>query len=149
MAKLQLPVSIVSREDARQALVELEGHIRAKDPVDVRELAPGPLRDLIREAARGKRDAVKALDEIVQQLNEVIISAPSVHIVLPASPDNTIVSSLTRWFRTNTNPQVLVEIEVRPGIAGGMVVRTPSRLYDWSFRSALEQNATKFCEVTK
>jgi hypothetical protein len=90
---------------------------------------------------RQKPDELAALAEELSKLRD---TAPQIHITLAAMPAEGLKKQLATWLRQNLSPQALVTFGYHTALLGGMVVRTGSRTFDWSFRRQILAAAPKF-----
>lgn len=140
VAALVLPPSLIGRTDILRVLREVE----ALD------------QDLSGQAIRnpGQPLTIPTLSQAVAQaveLNKINLSdpdsrqvlvtslrgakdAPSVQLTFASEPEPEIVQDLAAWIRTNLHPQALLAIGLQPALVGGVVVRTPDHIYDFSLR---------------
>lgn len=64
-------------------------------------------------------------------------SAPTVHMSFAKDPPASALVKIVAWFRHEINPRVLLDIGIQPNIAGGCMVRSGSRIFDFSLRQHL------------
>lgn len=93
--------------------------------------------------------STESLDKLAAFLQTAAEKAPIVHITLAAPPVAGLKKDLTQWCRQNLNKGVLVTFDFNATLLGGMIVRTGSRIFDWSFRRQILENRTKFPEVLR
>lgn len=77
-----------------------------------------------------------ALVELLKTLRE--LKLPVVHVTLAALPNHTQRTQLVRWFQQLSSPRPLLLFSADRTIGGGVIVRTPNHMYDWSFSQKLE-----------
>jgi F0F1-type ATP synthase delta subunit len=70
-------------------------------------------------------------------LEKVASDAPVVHISFATDPSPAFMTKIVTWLRQNIHPQLLVQIGLQPSIAAGCVVRTESKVFDFSMRQFL------------
>lgn len=149
-ASLQLPSNIYSREQ----LLQLD---------DKLNLLEDELRDQSARLTTGlhkkefSTDNVPELVEIFglseinqdnirlarQQLADTMAKAKIIHLVFAHQPSLPAIEELVSWFRQQFGGGLLFQITTNPSIIGGVVIRLGSKLYDFSFASALaNQKAT-------
>lgn len=78
-------------------------------------------------------------NRLLQFLQYVAASAPSVHISFATDPSAAFTAKLVGWLRTSIHPMVLLQIGLQPSIAAGCVVRTTNRVFDLSLRQNFDQ----------
>jgi hypothetical protein len=156
-AALKLDSTISSPQDVQSLIDELRAYARwfshntVKQRLKVRgktaepELSPAA-RALVREL---KPVSTASLDSLLATLDTYKSKAPLVTITLAAPPAAGIKKSLVGWCRDNLAPNVLVNFQFNAAILGGLVVRTSSRVFDWSFRRQILDNRSHFPEVLR
>lgn len=72
--------------------------------------------------------------QFTNQLDFVRRTAPVVRISFASEPTKQALRVLVRWFRENGHPNTLVAPAVSPRIAGGCVVRTSTKTFDFSLQ---------------
>lgn len=145
----QLEVCLVELGDFSQALQRAE--IRAK--VNRTKTTPGleslslESKDLLHHFFPGRPTRLQ-VDQLVRSLTETKSQLPVVHLTLPTLPGTQVKSALVSWFRQLT-PLALVDFQVDRGIAGGMVVRTTSLVFDYSLRTKLLEQPDGIAEALR
>ncbi len=89
------------------------------------------------------------IKECITALESLRKSATVITITLATQPTMDVIRQLTTWCRSNISKNVLVRFEHNRLLLGGMVVRSGSHIYDWSFRRALQNTPTSFSEVLR
>lgn len=84
--------------------------------------------------------------QLIQQLNFVRRTAPSVQISFASDPSKKALRVLVRWFRENGHPNTLITVGVQPNLAGGCVVRTATKSFDFSLQQLFQANRDKLAE---
>ncbi|MCA9329811.1 hypothetical protein KDA11_04145 [Candidatus Saccharibacteria bacterium] len=77
---------------------------------------------------------------LIKRLNFVRRTAPSVQISFASNPSTRVRRLLVLWFRQNGHPNTLVSVGVQPNLAGGCVVRTATKQFDFSLQQLFMQN---------
>ncbi len=80
--------------------------------------------------------------EIIATLADLPNQAPVVHLTVATKLTETGQTKLVKWFRETCHPAVLLSLMVVPEVAGGVIVRTPNRLHDYSYATSLEAHKT-------
>lgn len=91
----------------------------------------------------------KSLDALIATLDDYEKNAPSFTIILAAPPSGGLKKTLVAWCRQNVSPNVLVSFQFNSTILGGMVIRSGSRVFDWSFRRQILASRDKFPETLR
>ena len=84
-----------------------------------------------------------------QQLDFVRRTAPVVQVSFGAQPSRQALRVLVRWFRENGHPNTLIAIGIQPRIAGGCIVRTSTKTFDFSLQKLLKSNQTELAKLIK
>ncbi len=160
MSALTLPPEVYSPQALHSAVDGLKSAIRqmereevkarvAKKPQAEGEALPPEavqaleLFGLHASAGRGEIEA------LLSQLEEVLASAPQLHITLAAMPSEGMKKQLVAWVRGELSPAALVTFGYNSALLGGMVVRTGSRIFDLSFRRELLNSGPKLAEALR
>lgn len=111
------------------------------------------MSDAAADAIRGwqarKTLTDKSLDELIAALENYANSAPQFTIILAAPPPAGLKKTIVAWCRDNVAPNLLVNFQFNSTLLGGMVVRSGSHVYDWSFRRRILDNRAKFPEALR
>lgn len=87
------------------------------------------------------------IDEVARRLETIKSTAPMVRVTLPGLPSPKLRIELVSWFRKEIHPQVLVSFSLNRLLAGGMVLRAGSSIYDFSFSGALLKQRSKLADM--
>lgn len=79
----------------------------------------------------------QAVKMIVEYLEDIIKNPIELFVSFAQSPDEEFVVELTDWARVNIRKNILLNISIDPMLTGGMVIRTPQRIYDFSWNNSL------------
>ena len=71
---------------------------------------------------------------LVNFLQQVIQSAPQIHISFAADPSSAFTAKVVQWLRSNIHPYMLLQLGLQPSIAAGCIVRTSNHVFDFSLR---------------
>ena len=77
------------------------------------------------------------IDQAKRRLHQLTEDSPIVNVTMVAVPDERTKQVVTGWFRREIAPNVLCRYSADRDLAGGAVVRTGSRIFDYSWRSKL------------
>ncbi len=158
--KLKLPDGVSSPGDLADLIQETQTYVRwfvhesIKKRVVTKYSADTPLKspyvaELLRDWHGGKQPTRQSLDDLLATLKTYQNTAPNLTITLAAPPTSGIKTTLVGWCRSNIAPHVLVSFQFNSALLGGMIVRSGSRVFDWSFRRQLLANREKFPEVLR
>lgn len=158
--KLSLPASVASAQDLGALLIETRAYSRwfahesIKQRIKGGTLAKAPaqsaaLQELIKSWTGGGTLTQTKLDALIAALENYRKHAPTITITLAAPATGTIKTTLVSWCRKNITEDVLVSFEFNATILGGIVVRSGSHVFDWSFRRQLLGARQAFPEVLR
>ncbi len=160
MIKFKLDESISSLQDLRGLVLEIHeyqrwfSHNAIKKKIHIPskskppELSPAA-KSVLREWCAGKDLTIKMLDELIKTLEAYGRNAPSMSITLAALPSSGMKKILVGWCRDNISPNVMVDFQFNSTLLGGLVVRSGSHIFDWSFRRQILAERNKFPEVLR
>lgn len=87
-----------------------------------------------------------ALRELATRI-ETWQKLPVVHVTTAGPASESLRRKMATWFRT-LRSDVLVEFHTDRTMSGGLLVRTPHQLHDWSWRDRLWEARGKLTEAT-
>lgn len=152
---LALPPTVISPQDLASVELEVKDYGRwfehnqikqrvgAKTSSQPPELSPAAL-ELIRSCHDSGLLEQRHLDKLIDDLDKLKTSAASLTITLAAPAPRALKADIATWCRQNIKDQVLVDFRFSSTILGGMVIRSGSHVYDWSWRRALLDSKAKF-----
>lgn len=113
------------------------------------EPSRSPETQLVLDAwfADGKTATTTQLTELITQLRA--LKPVTVYITLAALPGERLKLQLVEWFRSSCRPDVLINFSADRTIGGGIIVRTPNRIFDYSFRKRLADGRLKLPEIIR
>ncbi len=80
--------------------------------------------------------------KLINQFKFVRRTAPTVQISFASDPSRQALRALVRWFRENGHPNTLITVGIQPNIAGGCVVRTATKTFDFSLQKLFTANVS-------
>jgi hypothetical protein len=95
----------------------------------------------------GRPATLDLIEALLTHLKE--LKLPQVHITLAALPNRSQRETIVKWFRTNTTPQVLVSFVADRNVGGGLVVRTPNHVFDYTWKQELVAGRDKLAGILK
>jgi hypothetical protein len=156
---MQLPAGIYSPEQLKACGLELDEVIawRRRQEIKQRSGIPQsggepPLSHELGELIGGPHGLRVMTTLQLEQLQEQIrvwLRQPVTHITFPVPPSGPTKVEMVKWFRSQVSPTALVKFEVNRNVVGGCVVRTPSRIFDFSFRTQLLKNKDRIPQLLK
>ncbi len=132
-----LPDSIISLDDLKHLIDDLE-----KD----KSLIPQTVQDFWQANPRLSNNS-KHRNHIVTQLKQLLHQTPSSTCIFAQDPDQDFLGELISWLRTNIYQYIFLEVQIDPMLTGGMVLRTPQHIYDWSWTQKLVQTKPQLQEL--
>lgn len=139
---LKLPNVVMTRSDLLRLTRELEAldhFLNGQDITQEEAALPRTSKSLdafLRENNMNVKDAI-VRKTILEFLSFLKTSAPVVHMSFAKDPPANALAKLVNWFRVEVNPITLVDIGVQPNIAGGCMLRSGSKIFDFSLRKHL------------
>lgn len=158
---LTIPLNLHTPEQIEAVLFELDTYIGLRRRAATKQRAkvttaatvapvtwPPELEAVIGSPEVAARLTVAELENCSDQI-KTWRQFPVVHLILPARPTGQLKTDLVKWFRDQISPQILVKFGVNSSTIGGMVLRTPTRIRDFSFRRRLLGNQKLIPEILK
>lgn len=94
-------------------------------------------QELLKGVATPGKITLTELGTAIQYLQQVQQDAPVVTITLASEITIDQQRTLAAWFQKLSTQTVLCKFATDASIAGGVIVRTPHRMYDFSFATLL------------
>jgi hypothetical protein len=91
------------------------------------------------------KPSIGALEELIEYLHG--LKLPVVHVTLAALPNHAQRAQLVDWFRGLGGTNMMLSFVADRNIGGGIVVRTPNHMFDYSWRQRLVEGRTKMAEI--
>ena len=85
-------------------------------------------------------------DQFIKQLDYVRRTAPTVQMSFGSEPTKQALRVLVRWFRDNGHPNTLISPAVNPKIAGGCIVRTSTKSFDFSLQQLFSKSVSELAK---
>ncbi len=95
----------------------------------------------------GKPATLETLEDLLATLRGLKLA--QVHIMLAALPNRSQRELLVNWFRTNVSPHLLLSFVADRNLGGGAVIRTPNRVFDYTWKQQLIAGRSKLAEILK
>ena len=140
-----LPMTVVSRVDLSRLVGELEWvdneltayTVRAKSgaTVSVPTLSAALNDFLVMNGLQLNESRTRS--SIIAQLRVLKNKAPVFHMTFAVSADRESLQTIADWLRKEIHPQALIDVGVQPAIVGGVYLRTPNHVHDFSMRTRL------------
>lgn len=153
-----LPASISSPKDLSLLILDIKKYAKwylqyyNASKTKVKYSAPQPeisktASELIIFWDKQKPLTPTSLDTYIKLLEKMSRTAPVLTITLADPASAEIKEALSKWCRENLNSEVLISFQYSSSILGGMILRTGSKIYDWSFRKKLTDNTKTFTRI--
>ena len=161
--KLPLEESVSSPQDLKEVIREVReyarwySHTAVKKRLRLRighKAAAAPLvspaaMDVIRTWAAKNPLSQKSFDQLLAMLETYARTAPQLTVTLAAPASTGLKKTIVAWFRQNVSPNMLITFQFNSVLLGGMVVRSGSHVFDWSFRRQILESRQHFPEVLR
>lgn len=154
--KLKLPDSVASPQDLISLQLEVQeyaqwfAHAAIKKKVASKDIEGAPVMSpATTEILRAYVTDKASLDELAGALKAYGATAPVISITLAAPPSQGLKAMIVGWCRQNITPNALVTFQFNATLLGGMVIRSGSHIFDWSFRRQILDARAKFPEVLR
>ena len=79
----------------------------------------------------------QALEMIINYLQTILENPLELKVTFAQDPDEVLILELTEWVRDNLGHNILLRTDVDPMLIGGVVIRSPQRIYDLSWNKKL------------
>ena len=154
-----LPASIVSSQDLTLVIREIQDYTAwaTHETIKYKTGVKKPMTDqppltpaataIVSNWGRSKGATADSYRQLIETLERIARSAPSITITLAGPPPQKVKESIVKWCRENLSSNVFVTFRFNRTLLGGMVVRAGSRVYDWSLHRKLMEHGRQFTEV--
>lgn len=146
---LQFPPALVSRADLARLVREIEDVDNDLEAQKARNHATGKTGYKLPNLSRTMSDFVElnsvdmANDQVRMHLKEQMKrmkdKAPIVHMTFATEADPASLQKLVAYLRTEIHPQALLIVGLQPSLIGGVYLRTPNHVHDFSVRAKLAE----------
>jgi hypothetical protein len=75
--------------------------------------------------------------ELKNQLRIMKDKSPIIHMTFAAEPEPEFLQQLVTWIRQEIHPAALLTLGLQPALIGGVKMRTPNHIHDYSVRTML------------
>lgn len=155
--KFELPAAVYSPQLLESVIYDVQYYLDWTRQNDIRKQMGVAVKEepnhsaetvLVIEAwLNGKPATLEALEELLDYLKG--LKLPEVHITLAALPNRNQRETLVKWFRNNAKSQLLLSFVADRNLGGGIVIRTPNRIFDYTWKRQLVENRDKIAEITR
>lgn len=70
-----------------------------------------------------------------EQLRKLKDKVPVVHLTFSTTADAESLEYLAAWIRKELHPLTVLSVGIQPSLIGGVYIRTPNRVHDFSMRA--------------
>jgi hypothetical protein len=78
--------------------------------------------------------------ELRTSLRKLKDHAPVVHLTFATEADPESLQKVVGWIRRELHPQALINVGLQPSLIGGVYVRTPNHVHDFSIRAYMKNS---------
>jgi len=78
--------------------------------------------------------------EVTTNLRKLKDHAPVIHMTFAADTDPDSMRQIVGWIRKELHPQALISVGLQPSLIGGVYVRTPNHVHDFSVRAHMRES---------
>lgn len=144
---LKLPATIIGPADLARAKRDLDTYNDDQHQADLRIKKTGAAETVLAGRAISELAALNDADltddrsrrDLLTEVEKALKAAPTVTMSFAVDPSAAIMAKIVDWLRSSIHPQVLVRVGLQPNIAAGCVLRTSSKIYDFSLRHKLDE----------
>lgn len=138
-----IPNEIVSKADLVRVRRELEALQESLKQASLRKqnttnLQVSSLTERFAQVAQLDLGKTDDAGKLITLANAILSSAPVVHISFAATPNRAFMEKIVKWFRSEIQSNILLQIGLQPSIAAGCIIRTPNKQFDLSLRRYLD-----------
>lgn len=142
-----LPAALIGRSDLARLVRELEA---LDNDLESQKVRGGGAKDgySMPTMSRSMTDFIQqngidlASDQtrmkVKDQLRILKDKAPVVHMAFASEADPEFLQQLVAWMRENIDPQALLSVGMQPSLVGGVYMRTPNHVHDFSLKALLK-----------
>ena len=149
-ASLVLPSALITRADLARLVREIESvdneieaqkarnHTTGKKEIHM----PGVSQGLNDFAELNKLDLTDDQSRMLvkEQMKAIKDKAPVIHLTFATEADQMSLKQLVEYIRGSLHPQALLHVGLQPALVGGVYMRTPNHVHDFSIRAKLAQS---------
>ena len=158
--KQPLPKTVISAEDIAELILEIKMYARwfshesiktrthARHSSEPPHISAAALELLFSSHARTHL-TTDTIEVLIATLEDYQKNAPSITVTLAAPPTQAVKEAIVEWCRHNLTPHILVRFDFNTTLLGGMVIRSGSHIFDWSFKRQILSQRRLFPEVLR
>lgn len=149
MMSFKLTDATIRKRDAQRVCEELRESVEGYDEPGEEAIKNISYESNVLLQANQQLLQELGLKEFTQKLEDTIKQAPVFDVILPTYPHDSFLYELGGWFRESIHPHSLLNINVRRGIGGGVVLRSKNKLFDFSLRPKILAKKDEIPEVMR
>jgi len=146
--ELKLPPALIGRAHLAQLIRELEAVENDLENQKAKHIGQtGEVKFHVPTMSRALADCielngVEVLDgqqrmHFKKSLNFIKDRAPVMSFTFATDPDGESLQRLVDWVRKEIHPGALISVGLQPALIGGVYLRTPNHVHDFSLRTLL------------
>lgn len=145
-----LPSALISRADLARLVREVENMDAELEAQKARNQTTGQKGYHMPNISQGLSDFAelnkldladdKARMLLKEQMKVMKDKAPIVHMTFAVEADPDSLRFLVEYMRKELHPQTLLSIGLQPALVGGVYMRTPNHIHDFTLRAKLSQS---------
>lgn len=142
----KLPPTLITRVDLARLVREVEAVDSELEAQKVRSQGQEAYRLPVMSRGLSDFTELNAIDltndqlrmATKEQLRALKDKAPVMHLTFAVEAEPEVLQTLVAWIRENAHPQGLLSVGLQPSLVGGVYVRTPNHIHDFSLRTILQ-----------
>lgn len=83
-------------------------------------------------------DDAKVRGNLIKELRKLKDTVRIIHMTFAVPADGESLQELAAWLRESIHPQAVVDVGLQPGLVGGVYLRTPNHVHDFSLKGKLQ-----------
>lgn len=141
-----LPSSVATKIDLSRLTTEMEridnelitrdAHIKTGVPITDQIALSEQMKDFLAANDLEIGDTLQRAG-LIRQLRQLKADAPTAHVTFASPADTESLRQITTWLRKSVHPQAVIVVGLQPSLVGGVYVRTPNHVHDFSLRAQL------------
>lgn len=142
-----LPSALITRADLSRLVREIEDLDNDLEAQKARNHATGATGYKMPNMSRALSDFTEQnkldLNDdqsrmlLKEQMKMMKDKAPILHMTFAVEADPVSLTKLITYVRTEIHPQALLQVGMQPSLVGGVYLRTPNHIHDYSVRAKL------------
>lgn len=141
-----LPSSVATKIDLSRLTTEMEridselvtrdAHIKSGVPITDEIAFTEQMKDFLAANNLEIGDTLQRAG-LIRQLRQLKANAPVAHVTFASPVDTESLRQITAWLRESVHPQAIIVVGLQPSLIGGVYIRTPNHVHDFSLRAQL------------